>query len=174
MSSLNFQNAAPDTSWVQIVRQYNHPDPVKSRMQFFSNLLFYSLAWFLMYESFSISYWITLALSVPAAGMLVRLFIIYHDLGHGSFFKSQRLSNLMGIFLGILTFTPYYGWSTNHHIHHLSPLIPNYNLSRCHHENALFNGIKPLGFWPRFKTVTFRLWNERTQEMISFRKLRFG
>ena len=61
-----------------------------------------------------------------------------------------------------------------HHIHHLSPLIPNYYLSRCHRENSLFNRIKPLKFWPAFRAVTFRLWNEKTQEMISFRELRFS
>jgi omega-6 fatty acid desaturase (delta-12 desaturase) len=61
-----------------------------------------------------------------------------------------------------------------HHIHHLSPLIPNYNLSRCHRENSLFSGIKPLTFFQSFRSLTFRLWNEKTHEMISFRKLRFS
>jgi omega-6 fatty acid desaturase (delta-12 desaturase) len=61
-----------------------------------------------------------------------------------------------------------------HHIHHLSPLIPNYNLSQCHRENSIFSGIKPLTFWQSFRTLTFRLWNEKTHEMISFRKLRFS
>jgi omega-6 fatty acid desaturase (delta-12 desaturase) len=61
-----------------------------------------------------------------------------------------------------------------HHIHHLSPLIPNYNLSRCHRENDLFNTIKPLKFWPGFKTLTFRLWDETSSEMISFRKLKLN
>jgi omega-6 fatty acid desaturase (delta-12 desaturase) len=60
-----------------------------------------------------------------------------------------------------------------HHIHHLSPLIPNYNLSRCHRENSLFNEIKPLTFWQSLRTLSFRLWNEKTHELISFRKMRF-
>lgn len=60
-----------------------------------------------------------------------------------------------------------------HHIHHLSPLIPNYYLSRCHRENSLFNQIKPLKLWHSFRSVTFRLWNEKNREMISFRKLKF-
>ena len=59
-----------------------------------------------------------------------------------------------------------------HHIHHLSPLIPNYNLSRCHRENSIFNQIQPLKFWTAFRALTFRLWNEKTSEMISFRKLK--
>jgi acyl-lipid omega-6 desaturase (Delta-12 desaturase) len=60
-----------------------------------------------------------------------------------------------------------------HHIHHLSPMIPNYNLSRCHRENSLFNGIKPLTFWQSFRTLTYRLYNEKTNELISFRKMKY-
>ena len=59
-----------------------------------------------------------------------------------------------------------------HHIHHLSPLIPNYNLRRCHKENELFREVKPLTFWNSLKTMTFRLWNEQTQTLVSFRKMR--
>ncbi len=335
MNSLNPISETANTSWVKIVTRYNHPNLVKSWVQFSSNLLLYALSWFLMYESLSISYWITLGLSIPAAGMLVRLFIIYHDCGHGSYFRSRKLRDFLGIFIGIITFTPYYSWSyahhvhhetvgnldkrgigdvwtmtvseylessrwrkivyrfyrnpvtmfgigplfvflignrftkksmdkkgrmgvyiTNagllifavsmsmligvkaflliqfpviymagiggfwlfyvqhqfnpmcwsrttdwdykkvaldgssfyklpgilqyftgnigfHHIHHLSPLIPNYNLSKCHRENALFNTVKPLKFWPALRTMSFRLWNEQTNEMISFRKLKF-
>ena len=335
MNSPDFHHDTSNTSWVHIVKQYNHPNPVKSWFQFSSNLLIYCFAWVLMFESLSISYWITLGLSIPAAGMLVRLFIIYHDCGHGSYFKSGKLRDSIGLLTGILTFTPYYHWSYNHqvhhdtagnldkrgtgdvwtmtvaeynessrwgkiiyrfyrnpvtmffvgapfvfiignrftkkgmnqkgrmsvyitnagllvflvimsqliglkafiliqlpiisfagifgfwlfyvqhqfdssywarnedwdykrvalegssyfklprvlqffsgnigfhHIHHLSPMIPNYNLSRCHRENALFSRIKPLTFWQSFRTLTFRLYDEKTNELISFRKLRF-
>jgi omega-6 fatty acid desaturase (delta-12 desaturase) len=61
-----------------------------------------------------------------------------------------------------------------HHIHHLSPLIPNYKLSKCHHENALFREIKPLTFRASFKTLSFRLWDETTQDLVSFRKLKLS
>lgn len=334
MSSPELQGETSKTSWIKIVSRYNHPNPVKSWLQFSINLFLYSILWFLMYESLSLSYWITLGLSFPAAGMLVRLFIIYHDCGHGSFFKSKKLRDFLGVIIGILTFTPYFSWShshqihhetagnldkrgigdvwtltveeynncsawkktvyrlyrnpitmfgigtlyvflignrftkkgmdkrgrmgvyiTNaglllfatgmsflmglkafliiqfpviyiagimgfwlfyvqhqfdpsywtrtetwdyqrvalegssyyklprilqyftgnigfHHIHHLSPLIPNYNLARCHRENAVFNQIQPLKFWMAFKTLSFRLWNESTSEMISFRKMK--
>ena len=59
-----------------------------------------------------------------------------------------------------------------HHIHHLSPMIPNYKLSKCHRDNELFNGIKPLTFRASFKTLAFRLWDEKTQEMVSFRTMK--
>jgi acyl-lipid omega-6 desaturase (Delta-12 desaturase) len=323
-----------ETSWIKIVSKYNHPNPVKSWLQFSINLFVFSILWFLMFESLSLSYWITLGLSLPAAGMLVRLFIIYHDCTHGSFFKSRRLRNFIGLLIGVLTFTPYFSWSHNHiihhetagnldkrgigdvwtltvdeyrastlwnkivyrfyrnpitmflvgplyvflignrftkkgmdktarmgvyitnagllvfavgmslligvkaylmiqlpviyisgilgfwlfyvqhqfdpsywtrsdtwdykrvamegssfyklprilqfftgnigyhHIHHLSPLIPNYNLAKCHRENPMFHKIKPLTFWQSFRAMSFRVWNEETREMISFRKMK--
>ena len=335
MNSPSAQGETSETSWIKIVSKYNHPDPLKSWVQFSINLFLYSIIWFLMFESLNLSYWITLGLSIPAAGMLVRLFIIYHDCGHGSFFKSKKLRDFTGLLIGVLTFTPYYSWShshqvhhetagnldkrgigdvwtmtveeyresslwkkieyrfyrnpitmfgvgplyvflignrftkkgmdrkgrmgvyiTNagllvfavsmsllmgvkaylmiqfpviylsgifgfwlfyvqhqfdpsywgrtedwdykrvalegssyyklprilqyftgnigfHHVHHLSPLIPNYNLSRCHRENPLFRQIKPLNIRQSFRAMKFRLWNEKTMEMISFRKLKF-
>lgn len=118
MISLNHQSEASDRSWIKIVKKYNRPSSSKSAWQLTGNLLLYSIAWFLMYESLSISWWITFGLSIPAAGLLVRLFIIYHDCGHGSFFASQRLNDITGFLLGVLTFTPYFSWSRQHAIHH--------------------------------------------------------
>jgi len=334
MNSPGSKGETSETSWIKIVSKYNHPSPAKSWVQFSINLFLYSFLWFLMFESLSLSYWITLGLSLPTAGMLVRLFIIYHDCTHGSFFKSRRLRNFIGLLIGVLTFTPYFSWSHNHiihhetagnldkrgigdvwtltvdeyrgsslwnkivyrfyrnpitmfligplyvflignrftkkgmdkygrmgvyitnagllvfavgmslligvkaylliqfpviyisgilgfwlfyvqhqfdpsywtrsdtwdykrvamegssfyklprilqfftgnigyhHIHHLSPLIPNYNLARCHRENAMFDIIKPLTFWQSFRAMSFRVWNEQTREMISFRKMK--
>ena len=333
MISPNNPRETSNTSWINIVSRYNRPDTKTSWGQLLVNLLLYSIAWFLMYESLSISWWITLALSLPTAGILVRLFIIYHDCGHGAYFKTERLNDAVGFFIGILTFTPYYSWShehyihhetagnldkrdvgdvwtmtvdeylgsskwtrikyqfyrhpvtmfgvgafivfvignrftrktmdakgkmgvyaTNlalllfatlmsllmgvksfiliqlpiisvagiigfwlfyvqhqfnpiywarteswdykrmalegsslyklprilqffsgnigfHHIHHLSPMIPNYKLARCHRENSLFLEIKPLTFWASFRSLTFRLWDEKAQRMVSFRKI---
>jgi omega-6 fatty acid desaturase (delta-12 desaturase) len=62
--------------------------------------------------------WIALALAFPAAGLLGRLFIIQHDCGHGSFFKSPQANDLLGGVLGVLTLTPYRYWKQTHAIHH--------------------------------------------------------
>jgi omega-6 fatty acid desaturase (delta-12 desaturase) len=59
-----------------------------------------------------------------------------------------------------------------HHIHHLSPKIPNYNLERCHKENQMFSGIKPVTFFPSLRTMSLRLWHEQTGKLISFRQFR--
>ncbi len=59
-------------------------------------------------------------LAVLAGGLLVRVFIIFHDCGHGSFFKSRGANDAVGFIAGILTFTPYYHWRWEHAIHHSS------------------------------------------------------
>lgn len=74
--------------------------------------------WALMWVGLQYSYLLTLALAVPAAGFLVRLFILQHDCGHGSFFKSKRANDALGRLLSVLTFTPYDRWRKNHAIHH--------------------------------------------------------
>ena len=53
-----------------------------------------------------------------AAGFMIRIFIIFHDCGHGSFFKSKRLNEIIGIITGLIVFTPYHMWHHDHHIHH--------------------------------------------------------
>jgi omega-6 fatty acid desaturase (delta-12 desaturase) len=71
-----------------------------------------------MVWSLQISYWLTLALVIPAAGMVVRIFIIFHDCGHGSFFKSSQANHWVGSILGLLVFTPYFYWRQSHATHH--------------------------------------------------------
>lgn len=65
-------------------------------------------------------YWLTLLLAVPAAGLLVRLFIIQHDCGHSSFFRSRAANDFAGRALSLLTLTPYYSWKRDHAAHHAS------------------------------------------------------
>jgi omega-6 fatty acid desaturase (delta-12 desaturase) len=321
-------------TWIEVISKYNQPDIKKSVWQIINSLGPYILLWIAMYYSLQVSYLLTLGLSFLAAGFLVRMFIIFHDCGHGSFFRSTRANTIVGTILGSLVFTPYAywhlehaihhktvgnldkrgngdvwtltveeyaglsGWNkfiyrlyrhpvllfgigpfflfvvwfrfprknmgrperasvyvTNlillglisalvllmgwkaflmiqlpviyiatvagvwlfyvqhqfedviwtrqkkwdyktiamegssflkfprllqwfsgnigyHHIHHLSPKIPNYNLERCHKENRMFREIKPVTFVPSLRTLSLRLWHERTGKLISFRQLR--
>src|SRR5437660_2659385 len=71
-----------------------------------------------MYLSLGVSVWITLLLSVLAAGFLVRIFIIQHDCGHGSFFRSRRANELIGSLCSLMTLTPYAFWRRQHARHH--------------------------------------------------------
>lgn len=108
----------PMPEWMEIISRYNKPDPLKSWWQIINSVGSYLLLWFLMVKSFEISYLLTLVLSVFAAGFLVRIFIIFHDCGHGSFFRSKRMNTVVGIITGMFVFTPYHRWHRDHHIHH--------------------------------------------------------
>ena len=63
---------------------------------------------------------ISLLLALPAGGLLVRLFIIQHDCGHGSFLPSRAANDLLGRALSLLTVTPYDSWKRAHALHHAS------------------------------------------------------
>src|SRR5579864_265761 len=71
-----------------------------------------------MYAFAMLSRWIALPLSLVAAGFLVRIFIIQHDCGHGSFFRSRRANDLIGILCSLMTLTPYAFWRRQHARHH--------------------------------------------------------
>ncbi|MBI4915931.1 MAG: fatty acid desaturase [Acidobacteria bacterium] len=74
--------------------------------------------WYLAYRFLDVSYWLTLATGVLAAGFLVRIFIIFHDCGHGSFFRARWANDVVGYVTGILTLTPYHDWRHEHALHH--------------------------------------------------------
>lgn len=107
-----------EISWQKVVLKYAVPDTSQSIWQIINSLLPYIFVWYLMYKSLSYPYWITLLLSILASGFLIRLFIIFHDCGHGSFFKSKKAGNITGLITGILSFTPYRPWHAQHAIHH--------------------------------------------------------
>jgi omega-6 fatty acid desaturase (delta-12 desaturase) len=320
--------------WKRIVDQYQKPSAASASWQIVNTLVPYALLWYLMYLSLATSWWITGLLAVLAGAFLVRAFIIFHDCGHGSFFKSRTANDFWGFLCGILTFTPYYHWRWEHalhhgtsgdldrrgtgdvwtmtveeylnssrwkrfsyrlarnpfvlfvlapfflffirhrfpkakanrrerysvyamnlailgvagimstvfglkaylliqltalmvagsagiwlfyvqhqfegaywerrddwdyveaalkgssfyklpkvlqwfsgnigfhHIHHLSPRIPNYNLEKCHRAHPLFQSVKPVTFFTSFKSLTYRLWDEHRRRLVGFRKLR--
>lgn len=330
----NLSPDPPRDTWMDVILRYNKPNHLKSIWQIANSVVPYVLLWVLMVHSLDISYWLTLLLSIFAAGFLVRIFIIFHDCVHGSFFKSQHLNSICGVILGALAFTPFHRWQyehlthhrtvgnldkrgigdvktltveeyrsrsrwqqfryhfyrhpiflfgiapillfllkyrftsrdmtwkmryqtylTNsillliygllvwmlgwkvvvliqlpilyisavhgvwlfyvqhqfedvvwsrtakwnyqtmairgssffklpavlqwftgnigfHHIHHLSPLIPNYNLEQCHKENEMFQSVKPLTFWLAFKTMRLRLWDEQRQHLVRFKDVK--
>lgn len=109
---------ASNQNWINVVRKYARPDIKKSIWQIVNSLGPYMVLWYLMYRSLEISYFLTLGLAVLAVGFLVRIFIIFHDCGHGAFFKSKKANWIVGSFLGSLVFTPYERWHKDHAIHH--------------------------------------------------------
>ena len=67
-----------------------------------------------------VSLWLTVPLALVAGLVLLRIFIIFHDCGHGSFFKSRLGNHLVGSVCGLLCFTPYFQWRWEHSLHHAS------------------------------------------------------
>jgi len=104
--------------WVKIIAPYRNGNKLHSWWQISNTFIPYVILWVMMVISLSYSYWITLPLILVSAGFLVRLFIIFHDCGHGSFFNSKRLSEAVGTVFGILAFTPYHPWHHAHLEHH--------------------------------------------------------
>jgi acyl-lipid omega-6 desaturase (Delta-12 desaturase) len=107
-------------AWKSIVARYQEPALWRGIWQVVNTLVPYAALWYLMYLSLSISYWLTVPLALLAGGFLVRVFIIFHDCGHGSFFKSRVANDVLGIITGVLCFTPYYRWRWEHAVHHSS------------------------------------------------------
>ena len=325
---------AGKTAWRDIVAKFQMPSTGRALWQIANTFVPYALLWYLMYLSTALSWWLTMPLAVLAGAFLVRIFIIFHDCGHGSYFKSRRANALVGFVAGVLSFTPYHHWRWEHaihhgtvgdldrrgtgdiwtmtvqeyleasrwnrfayrlarnpfvlfvlaplfvflvmqrfpapganprerisvwwmnlailcmviglswifglgaylliqltvtmvaatagiwmfyvqhqfedvywergkdwdytaaalqgssfyklprilqwfsgnigfhHIHHLNPRIPNYNLQRCHEADPLFQQVKPITLFPSLKTVNFRLWDERSRKLVGFRHLR--
>lgn len=112
------EQPAKAATWLKLVAQYQQPSLWRSAFQLVNSSVPYALLWFLMYRSLAVSYWLTLLLALPAAGFLMRLFIIQHDCGHGSFFKSQKANDIVGFIMGVLTLTPYHFWRWEHAVHH--------------------------------------------------------
>jgi acyl-lipid omega-6 desaturase (Delta-12 desaturase) len=105
-------------SWQKIVAKYHGPDLRLSIGQLITSFVPYIALWYLMYLSLSYSYAITLLLAVVASGFLLRIFIIFHDCTHGSFFKSRRANEIVGVICGLASFTPFGEWRHRHNLHH--------------------------------------------------------
>jgi acyl-lipid omega-6 desaturase (Delta-12 desaturase) len=105
---------------------YREPSRVRSFFELAVTIGALALLWVGMWASLQIGYWLTLLLAVPAAGFVVRVFMIQHDCGHGAFFHRRAVNDWVGRVLGIMTLTPYDVWRRAHALHHAT----NGNLNR--------------------------------------------
>src|ERR1700724_4289169 len=101
-----------------LVAPFQKSSAARARWQLVNSLLPYVLLWVAMVYALAISYWLMLPIAVVAAGFLARIFIIFHDCGHSSFFKSRRANNATGAITGLLNLTPYRHWRWQHALHH--------------------------------------------------------
>jgi len=104
--------------WQGVVSKYAYPETWRSVWQVFNSVIPFIGMWYLMYRSLAVGYWLTLILAVPTGGFMVRCFIIFHDCCHGSFFRTMKANDRLGLVLGVLVLTPFYQWKHSHAIHH--------------------------------------------------------
>lgn len=108
-------------SWAQRLTGYRQPDTGRSLREFLVTIIPFAIAWSGMMLALKLGHvWLYVLLLLPAAGLLVRLFMIQHDCGHGSFFGSRSSNDWIGRAIGVLTLTPYDHWRRSHAIHHSS------------------------------------------------------
>ncbi|PFD83659.1 fatty acid desaturase [Bacillus anthracis] len=86
--------------------------------QLINTVVPFIILWYLAYKSLSVSYLLALVPSLLAAGFMTRIFIIFHDCTHYSFFKSRRANRIVGTCMGVLTLFPFDQWGHDHAIHH--------------------------------------------------------
>jgi acyl-lipid omega-6 desaturase (Delta-12 desaturase) len=111
--------AAPDArGWTQLLARYRAPSLVRGVIELAITVVPLALVWVLMWATLSLGYWLCVLLAIPAAGLLVRLFMIQHDCGHGAFFRQRLANDWVGRVIGVLTLTPYDFWRSTHAIHH--------------------------------------------------------
>jgi len=104
--------------WRPLIEPFTTPSRWRGVWQIATTVGLYASVWVLLFFAVSYSWWLTVPLVVLGAGLLVRIFIIFHDATHGSFFASKVANDLVGGFTGMLTFTPYRHWRGEHSIHH--------------------------------------------------------
>jgi omega-6 fatty acid desaturase (delta-12 desaturase) len=142
------------TDFRALLARYREPSTWRACVQVLTTLVPLFGLWALMYFLIDVAYGAVLLLTIPAAGLLMRVFIIQHDCGHGSFLKSRLANDVLGRICSILTLTPYHCWRKLHAIHHAT----SGDLDRRGHGDIHTLTVAEylaLGPWKRF---TYRLY----------------
>lgn len=110
--------AVEPRAWAQVLARYRQPSNGRSIVEIGITVIPLIALWTLTWLTLDLGYGVWLLLAVPAAGFLVRLFMIQHDCGHGSFFRHRLANDWVGRVIGVLTLTPYHFWQRTHAAHH--------------------------------------------------------
>lgn len=101
-----------------LLAQYKQPKVARSTVEIAATALPFVALWASSAVAVAYGYWAGLLLTIPAAGFLVRLFILQHDCGHGALFARRSTNDWTGRVIGIFTLTPYDYWRRTHAVHH--------------------------------------------------------
>jgi omega-6 fatty acid desaturase (delta-12 desaturase) len=144
----------PARSWLPILHRYRAPSHVRSLIEISVTAVPFVLLWAAAWVCLRWSYLLSLAIAVPTAGFLVRLFMIQHDCGHGSFFRQRLANDWVGRAIGVLTLTPYDYWRRSHAVHHAS----SGNLERRGVGDIATLTVGEYLALPRWRRVAYRLY----------------
>src|SRR6202166_4463756 len=136
-----------------LVAPFQKSSAAHARWQLANSVLPYVLLWVAMVYALAISYWLMLPLAVGDAGFLARIFIIFHDCGHSSFFKSRRANNATGAITGLLNLTPCRHWRWQHALHHGT----SGNLDKQGAGDIWTLTVEEYGASSRWRRLTYRL-----------------
>lgn len=118
-SPVSHASLDPDhRSWIKLLARYRTPRRGRSAIELAVTAVPFVLLWAACWASVHYEFWLGLVLVIPAAGFLLRLFMIQHDCGHGSFFAHRSGDDWTGRVIGVLTLTPYDYWRRAHAEHH--------------------------------------------------------
>lgn len=102
----------------EVVKKYAIKSDVKASIQVLNTLVPYFILFYFAIKSLSVSYWLTAAILLPLSLFIVRIFMIMHDCGHKSLFKTQTYNTVIGFFTGVFVGMPQYVWAQHHNYHH--------------------------------------------------------
>jgi omega-6 fatty acid desaturase (delta-12 desaturase) len=105
-------------AWRSCIDRYARPNLGRSLFSLATSVVPFLVLWAAMYFALDVSYLLVLALALPAAGFLVRTYIMFHDCTHGSLLPGKRANVWVGTALGLLVFTPFARWRHEHTVHH--------------------------------------------------------
>jgi len=110
--------ALQSSFWRERLAPYAEPRVGRSVLDLATSVVPYLVLTAAMYWLLNVSYLLVLLLSVPAAGFLLRTFIVFHDCTHGSFLPNRTVNKWVGIVCGVIVFTPFHSWRHEHAVHH--------------------------------------------------------
>jgi acyl-lipid omega-6 desaturase (Delta-12 desaturase) len=118
MTAAGLTELPPPSFWRERLTPYARPSLRRALLGLATSVLPYFVLTGAMYALLQISDWLALALAVPAAGFLVRIFIVFHDCAHGSFLPSRTANKYVGVACAFLVFSPFGSWRHEHAVHH--------------------------------------------------------
>jgi len=142
-------------AWAKTLAEYGKPSSARAILEIALSFLPFAALWAIMALALVNGYWLAMVLAIPAAGFLVRLFMIQHDCGHGAFFGNSLANDWTGRAIGVLTLTPYSLWKRTHALHHAgSGCLDHRGFGEI--ATLTVEEYRALSAWQRFKYRLYR------------------